>query len=268
MKTRIHEGLDGQVALVSGASGGMGSAICQRLVRSGMHVVMLGRSAERLEQARLAMDVGPAGQARLSVQVIDIADPDAVRASVDELSKRFARIDLLVHAAGDGPLASLLETSEALWQKSIQGKLMGTVRLTRAVAAEMCRYQAGQIVIVNGVFSREPDPLFIINSTVNCALAGFAKSVARDLGHQGVRTNVVNPGATQTPLWDDISESLGSRFGQSAQAITDQVTQKIPLGRLASPGDVAEVVALLASPASSYLNGATIDVDGGATAAI
>lgn len=268
MKTKLNKGLEGRVALVSGATGGMGSAICQKLVKAGMHVVMLGRDAHKLERCRKSLGDSIAIQNHLSTQVVDIADADSVRTSVDEISAQFTKIDLLVHAAGDGPMASLLETTEALWQKSIQGKLLGTIRLTRAVAAEMCRHQEGHIIIVNGVFSKEPDPLFPISSTINCALAGFAKSVARDLGSQGVRTNIVNPGATHTPLWDEIATALGNRFGVSAEAITQQAISKIPLGRLATPGDVADIVAMLANSASSYLNGVTLNVDGGSTAAL
>lgn len=268
MKSKIHEGLEGRVALVSGATGGMGSAISKRLATAGMRVIMLGRDERRLAHAKLALGGGAIVQDALLTHVVDIADPDSVRGVVDEISQRFSKIDLLVHAAGDGPVASLLETNESMWQRSIQGKLMGTVRLTHAVAAEMCRYQDGHIVIVNGVFSKEPDPLFPINSTINCALAGFAKSVARDLGTQGVRLNVVNPGATQTALWDEIASAIGTRFGITPEAVTEQVIGKIPLGRLATTTDVANVVVMLASPICAYLNGATVNVDGGATAAL
>ncbi|MDE1999955.1 MAG: SDR family oxidoreductase, partial [Burkholderiales bacterium] len=266
MKSKVSERLEGQVALVSGATGGMGSAICKRLAMAGMRVIMLGRDEHKLTQSKHAL--GCAVQDAVLTHVVNIADPDSVRTAVDKISQRFSKIDLLVHAAGDGPVAALLETSESMWQQSVQGKLMGTVRLTHAVAQEMCRYQEGHIVIVNGVFSKEPDPLFPINSTINCALAGFAKSAARDLGRQGVRINVVNPGATQTPLWDEIAGAIGTRFDIPPEAVTEQVIGKIPLGRLATPTDVANVVTMLASPSCAYLNGVTVNVDGGATAAL
>lgn len=270
MKTgnRLQRGLLERVAIVSGATGGMGSAICARLACGGAHVVMMGRDQAKLDRARARLTKQNGIGEYLSTQVADIGDPDSVDRAVGAIAERHEQLDILVHAAGDGPVAPLLETSEAMWQETVQGKLLGTIRLTRSVAAHMARYQHGRIVIVNGAFSREPDPVFPINSTVNAGLAGFGKAIARDLGRQGIRVNVVNPGATETPLWNQICGELASRFGVTADAIDQQVRDKIPLGVLASPDDVAELVAFLASPEAQYLNGASISIDGGATAAI
>jgi 3-oxoacyl-[acyl-carrier protein] reductase len=258
----------GQVALVSGATGALGSAICRRLLQAGMHVEMLGRDAARLRAAceRLADDPGAAG--RLGTQVIDIGVPDGVAYALEQVAARRPRFDLLVNAAGDGPVAPLLETTETLWQASLQGKLMGTVRLTRAVAGYMARQGGGHVVIVNGTFAKEPHPLFPINSTVNCALAGFAKAVSHDLGPRGIRVNLVNPGITASPLWAETARQLAERFGIQAGDVDAQLLQKSPLGRFATPADVAEAVWLLARPASGYLNGTTLDVDGGALCAV
>ncbi|MEK8034676.1 SDR family oxidoreductase [Ideonella sp. DXS29W] len=256
-----------RVALVSGATGGMGNAICLRLLLDGMRVVMLGRDEAKLGRARQALTT-PEHRDRLFTQVVDIGDAASVQAAVAQVIARFGAVTDLVHAAGDGPVAPLLETTEAMWHHTVNGKLMGTVRLTRAVAAEMACRRSGRIVVVNGVFSLEPDPLFPINSTVNCALAGFAKAISRDLGRQGIRVNVVNPGATATPLWNDICRSLAQRFGVQPEDIDRQVQEKIPSGRLASPADVAEAVSFLLSARAEHINGAALDVDGGATAAV
>jgi 3-oxoacyl-[acyl-carrier protein] reductase len=258
----------GRVALVSGATGELGSAICQRLLKAGMHVEMLGRDALKLREARqrIAEDLNELN--RLGTEVIDITDADSVQQAVRQLTARLPRIDLLVHAAGDGPVAPLLETTEAQWQGTLQGKLMGTVRLTKAVVAEMRAHGEAQVIIINGTFAKEPHPMFPINSAVNCALAGFAKAVSHDLGFQGIRVNVVNPGVTDSPLWGATARNLADRFGVTAEEVSAQLIAKNPLGRFASPKDVAEVVALLAHPVSAYLNGVAIDVDGGAVSAL
>lgn len=260
--------LQNRVAMVSGASGGMGQAICAQLAQAGAQVVMLGRDLDRLRQAReqLARQWGIGDL--LSIQQIDIRDASSVSQAIAAQGQALGTPDMLVHAAGDGPVAPLLEATEAMWQATIQGKLLGTIRLTRAVAAGMVARKSGRIVIINGVFGREPDPLFPINSTVNAGLAAFGKASAHDLGRHGICVNVINPGATDTPLWADISQALASRLHTTADAVSQQVRDKVPLGRLAAPDDVAALVVFLASAGGQYINGAAITVDGGASAAI
>lgn len=259
-------------ALVSGATGALGSAICRRLLRAGWYVEMLGRDADRLENARQRIAADLQELERLGVCVVDINDDKSTRAAVQTVATRHPRLDLLVNAAGDGPVAPLLETTEAMWQGTLQGKLMGTVRLTHAAAARMQLqgqgHGHGHIIIVNGTFSKEPHPLFPINSTVNCALTGFAKAISHDLGPRGIRVNVVNPGITSSPLWDETARALGERFGIDAAQVNAQLLAKNPLGRFATPDDVAEAVHLLSRSESAYVNGATLDVDGGNVSAL
>lgn len=257
-----------RVAVISGSTGGMGFAICRKLTANGMGIVMLGREADKLQRARDDLSKQLCVEVPVWTQVVNIKDPASVEYAVSEIYKMTPHVDFLVHAAGGGPVASLLATTEAMWSETVQSKLLGTIRLTKAIAHHMVKAGSGHVVIVNGVFSLEPDPMFPVNSTVNCGLSGFAKASARGLGRSGVRVNVVNPGATQTQLWNDVVHALAEQFHTSPEEINTQVRAKIPLGKLATPDDVAEVVAFLASPAANYLNGTSITVDGGATAAL
>lgn len=257
-----------RVAVISGSTGGMGLSICRKLAASGMGIVMLGRDAEKLQRARTDLLKLLCVDTPVWTQVVDIRDPESVERGVAEIYQLTPHVDFLVHAAGDGPVAPLLTTTEVMWAETIQSKLLGTIRLTKAIAQHMVVARSGHVVIVNGVFSLEPDPMFPISSTVNCGLSGFAKAAARDLGRSGVRVNVVNPGATQTLLWNDIAHALAEQSHANVEDINAQVCAKIPLGKLATPEDVAEVVAFLASPGANYLNGTSITVDGGVTAAL
>ncbi|MBI3230503.1 MAG: SDR family oxidoreductase [Burkholderiales bacterium] len=274
MKTHCPPHADAQtngkarVAVISGSTGGMGLAIAAKLAASGFAIVMLGRDLAKLQRARVQLLQQTTLDVPIWVQAIDISQPESVLHAVKEIEQLTSHIDLLVHAAGDGPVASLLESTEEMWQHTVQSKLLGTVRLTREIGRKMVANGGGQVIIVNGVFSLQPDPLFSINSTVNCGLAGFAKAAAADLGRQNVRVNVVNPGATQTALWDEIASNLAHKFNISLDEINAQVQAKIPLGKLATVEDVAGVVHFLTTPAANYLNGVAISVDGGSTSAL
>jgi len=257
-----------RIALISGATGGIGMAICARLLESGLRVVMLGRNEAKLSRAHDTIVAEHGSADRLSIQVMNIADQSSVTDATTTVLARFGIVTDLVHAAGDGPVCPLLETTEKIWSEAVQGKLLGTVRLTRAVASEMVKRQSGNIIIVNGTLSQEVDPLFPINSLINSGLSGFAKSISRDLGTKGIRVNVVNPGATATPLWQEICHALAARFGVSADEIDKQFRGKSPLGRIAAPMDVANAVNFLLSSHATHIVGASINVDGGATCAV
>lgn len=268
MKSTINRLYPAGVALVSGASGAIGSAVTARLANAGMQVVMLGRDEERLRVARDALGANAISRKRVHTAVINIGASDGFDAAFAGILARFPRIDLLVHAAGSGPLGDLLESTEQQWQDGLQGKLMGAVRLARAVCRPMAAAGGGQVILVNGVFAKEPDPLFPINSTVNCALLGFAKAISRDIARRGVRVNVVSPGPVESPLWRDTIAALARRLGTTLEQADRAVIDRIPLGMLASPDHVASAVEMLVNPCSDYLNGAVIDVDGGLTAAL
>jgi len=259
--------LGGQTAVISGGTGGIGQAIAVRLAAEGARVVLLGRDQGRLDTACAAVAEQLPGTEFLT-QVIDIASEASVTAAVADLTGRLNRIDILVHAAGDAPIGSLTDTDDAVWAEALGGKLAGTIRLTRAVAAGMVERKAGSIVFINGAFANEPNQMFVAASTVVAALSAFAKAISHDLGRSGVRVNVVHPGATRTALWSGIANGLAQRFGCTPADIDGQVVGKTPLGRLGRAEDVAGAVAFLVSPAANHITGTALLVDGGASTAL
>ncbi|MFI9648845.1 SDR family NAD(P)-dependent oxidoreductase [Streptomyces sp. NPDC052040] len=256
------------VIVVSGATGGMGSAVVEELARSDATVALLGRDAARLERTRAEVNTRTGGAGRLIAYETDINSTASVDATVAALLGELGRVDGLVHTAGDGPLAPLDETTDEMWQTTFNSKLMGAVRLTRALSGTLAEADGGSVVLVSGVFRKDPDPLFPVNSAVNAALAAFAKSVSKDLGRRGVRVNVLDPGAVRTPLWDEIAQAIGDRTGATGAEVSAQVAAQTPLGTLAAPADVARLAAFLLSPAARHVTGAAITLDGGASAGL
>ena len=256
------------VAVISGATGGIGGAIAGTLARRGATVVLLGRDRGRLEAARERIGATIDQPAELAEVVLDVNSADSVERGVAAVLDRFGRIDVLVNSAGDGPVAPLLDTTEELWHTTINGKLLGAVRLTRAVGRSMVERGAGRIAFIGGSFRREPDPLFVINGVANAGLGALAKAISRELGSSGLRINVVDPGATDTPLWLRTLEELADRFGTTAELVGKDFIAKAPYGSLPTPRDVAEVVAFVVSRANAQVNGTSITVDGGASVAL
>lgn len=261
----------GGTVLVTGATGGMGAAICARLAKAGYRVAMLGRDAGRLARTREELLAashaagGPMGlPERLVTGVMDLGDPGDVTRTVEKLAERHGRITAVVHTAGDSVARRVADTRDEEWRTAFEIKLLGAVRLVRAVRPTLAAAGGGSIVLISGFFRLEPSPLFPIASALNAAVGGFAKAVSTDLATDRIRINVVDPGATDTGRWAAYLAELSEVTGAPGDVINQGVVDSIPLGRLASPDDVAAVVAFLVSPEAGYLTGGSYVVDGGA----
>jgi len=254
-----------RVVLVTGATGGIGSAVVRDLARDSI-VVMLGRSQARLEQARDRIGAG-VPRDRLRPFEMDINSSRSVELAVAAVVRDFGRIDGLVHCAGDGPVGSLTEATDEMWQTTLSAKLLGAVRLIRAACAHMAD-RASAIALVSGTFRKEPNPDFPVNSAVNAALAAYAKAISRDLGRRGIRVNVIDPGATDTSLWSETAKEIAARSGTTADEVNAGVLANTPLGRLTTPADIAGAVRFLLSAEAGNITGAALALDGGAAIAL
>jgi NAD(P)-dependent dehydrogenase (short-subunit alcohol dehydrogenase family) len=256
-----HAG-DRKVVLVNGATGGIGSAIVRELARD-YEVVMLGRNRERLEAC--AAEAAAAGL-QAHQRVVDLSSAAAAEETIAQIAYSLGGIYGIVHAAGDGPVAGVADASDCAWQTTLDGKLLGAVRLLRAATPYL--RDGSRVVLVNGSFHKTPHPMFVVGSAVNAALAAFGKAAATDLGRRGIRVTVLDPGAVSTPLWTQTAEHLASRAETTAEVVSRQIADSTPLGGLTTPDEVAGVVGFLLSKAGSRIAGTAITVDGGACATL
>jgi NAD(P)-dependent dehydrogenase (short-subunit alcohol dehydrogenase family) len=241
--------LQGKVAIVTGASRGIGRAIAETFVREGARVVICGRKPETLEA--VAHEIGPT-----AIPIVcHVGRADQIRALVDRVTSEFGRIDVLVNNAatnvGQGPS---LAVDEAMFDKMVEVNLKSAWRFIQLVAPGMCERGSGSIINIASISCIRPQFEGLLYSMTKAALIMMTQSYAVEFGPKGVRVNAIAPGLIQTVLseyyWKDEARLHGGMASQ-------------PIRHLGQPQEIAEIAALMASDRSSYMTGQTIVVDGG-----
>jgi len=242
--------LKDKVAIVTGASRGIGRAIAEVFVREGAKVVICGRKQETLDA--VAREIGPSVKA----VACHIGKMDQIRNLVDSAVRQFGRIDIFVNnAATNIAQGPCLEVDEGQFDKMVEVNLKSAFLLVKLVAPGMCERGSGSIINVASVVGLRPQPDGLLYSMTKAALIMMTQCYARELGPKGVRVNAIAPGLIQTVL----SEYYWKDETRKAEIIGRQ-----PLRHLGQPSEVAEVALLLASDRGSFMTGQTLVVDGGA----
>lgn len=254
-------GFAGKVALVTGASRGLGKAVADLLASEGASVAIAARDPEALEAA--ASEVRERSGADVLFHPTDVTREDQVSALVFSVIEKFGRIDVLVANAG-GPPASRFETTELSdWKTGIDLSLLSTILLCRAVVPRMKEQRSGRIVAVTSISVKQPVDGLILSNTARAGVVGLMKTLSNELGPFGIGVNVVCPGYTRTDRLVELASRLSQQEGVSKESIYERWTSQIPMGRLGEPAEFASVVAFLCSERASYVTGTCLQVDGG-----
>jgi 3-oxoacyl-[acyl-carrier protein] reductase len=256
-------GLRGKTALVTGGSKGIGRAVTRTLAAEGARVVICSRDAGALKDA--AADIERATGGHVETVAGDLSRHDEVKRVAAEALARLGRLDILVNNAGAIKGGDFLTTPDEEWLNGWSLKLLGYIRLAREVLPHMQRQKGGRIVNVVGAAARNPAATYMMGGTANAALINFTKALA-DLGApSGVLVTGVSPGPVKTERWDTLMAQQARAANQNVDDYVRERGQELPLGRIALPEEVADVVCFLASERASFLTGITITVDGGIT---
>jgi 3-oxoacyl-[acyl-carrier protein] reductase len=241
--------LSDKVALVTGASRGLGKAISLALAAEGAAIAAVARSEEALTETVAAIRAAGGIAEPFALDVTDSAAADAV---VEKIIARFAHIDVLVNNAGVTRDGLLMRMTAEAWDTVLDTNLKGAFNLTKPVGRLMVKQRAGRIINISSVIGLMGNAGQANYAASKAGLIGFTKSVAREFASRGITCNVVCPGFIETDMTRELSEDLRK-----------SLLERIPLQRLGQPEDVAGVVAFLCSPAANYITGQILTVDGG-----
>ena len=263
----------GKVALVTGAAGGIGAEVVRALSEQGVAVAAVDREAERLEKvvADIRRDLDSAGTASAAADdapieafAADVADPDSVERTVEAVERRLGPLDFLVNAAGVLRLGEACKLTDADWTETIAVNTTGVFLMSRAVVNRMIQRSRGAIVTVGSNAAGTARWEMAAYAASKAASTMFTKCLGLEVARYGIRCNVVAPGSTDTPMlssmWRDETGPQGTINGQ-----LKSYRVGIPLGKLATPVDVAQSVVFLLSDQASHITMQHLTVDGGAT---
>lgn len=254
--------LAGKVAMVAGASSGLGKAVAETLAVEGAKVSIAARSEQKLNA--VARGIEEQYSAEVLSQPTDVRLEDEVDAWTRSTVERFGRIDILVANAGGPPTSTFVDTSVQTWRDAVELNLMSTIFMCGTVVPHMRRQKAGSIIAVTSVSVKQPVDGLILSNTARAGVLGLTKSMSNELAPEGIRVNMVCPGYTRTERLEDLAERLSQSRNVSSEEIYRGWTAAIPMARIGEPEEFASVVAFLASERASYVTGTCIQVDGGA----
>ena len=254
-------GLAGKVAVVYGASRGLGYAAAEALAAEGAKVAILARNEATLADAAAA--IAKSTRAEVAPVVCDVSRAEDVRRSIHDVHRRFGALDILVNNSG-GPKAGAFATlTEQDFAQAVELLFMSVVRTCLEAVPLMRARGGGRIINITSVTVKQPVDNLMLSNAVRPAVVGFSRSLATELAPERITVNCVAPGYTRTERVVELNEANAAREKTTADAVEQRLVASIPMKRLGEPQELASLIAFLASERAAYITGTTLQVDGG-----
>ena len=254
-------GLRDRVAIVAASSKGLGKAVAMGLAREGVRLALCARTAAELEAT--AQEIRNATSAEVLTRTVDVTDYAQVKKLVAETASHFGRVDICVTNAGGPPAKPFSDTTVEDWQSGVSLNLMSTLYLVREVLPLMQARKWGRLITITSASVKQPIDNLVLSNSVRAAVSGLVKSLSNEYARDNITVNNACPGYTLTDRLGELSEKLAKVDGSTPQQVQQRWANQIPMGRLGTPEEFANLVVFLASERASYITGVSIAVDGG-----
>jgi 3-oxoacyl-[acyl-carrier protein] reductase len=255
-----------KVSIVTAASRGIGAGVASVLARKGSDLVIASRDSARLE--KLAREL----EAKYGVSVVpvqaDLTKREDVRRIAEAAIRHFGKVDVLAYNTGPPKPGAFMELSEEDWEYGVRLLLMSAVWITRDVLPHMVERRQGRLIYITSSTLKQPIPTLTLSNVIRLSVAGLVKTLAYQLGPYNILVNGIMQGYVDTERVREVAAARAQREGRSVEDVTREMEKEIPLGRLAKPEEIGELVAFLASDKASYITGSLILIDGGRTLCI
>ncbi|SMC05782.1 3-oxoacyl-[acyl-carrier protein] reductase [Sulfobacillus thermosulfidooxidans DSM 9293] len=253
--------LTNQIVVITGGSRGIGYAVAEGFLQEGAHVALIAQNRDRLKAAQNRLQAQFPHQDILAV-VADLSAEDEAAGAVSHILSHFEHIDVLINNAGNAPGRLLEDLTDEMWEKALSVKFLGYVRMMRQVLPIFQEQAHGVIVNVIGNDGTKYPYWEITGTAANAADLAVSQALAKQYGRYHIRINSVNPGPVETDRWWNLMADFARDHAMTPQEAHALFCQSIPIGRIATPQEVANVVLFLASPRASFVHGTVIAVDG------